>query len=76
MPVNRSQNNAGSGLDASSLDGLMNRIDRDVVSQDAVLRNDPSAAEKAAQLLVVLKEAMRRLETAASSADADKGAQP
>ena len=69
MPVNPHPNNADRGADEMSLAELMNRIDQDVAAQKAVLRNDPSVAGKAAELLIVLREAKRRLATAASPVD-------
>jgi single-stranded DNA-specific DHH superfamily exonuclease len=51
-----------SGVDPAALDELMGRIGQDMQAQELLLNRDPSAAEKAAELLAILREAKSRLE--------------
>lgn len=45
-----------------AMSALMERVREDVLAQERLLATEPKAAERAARLLVLLKEARRRLE--------------
>lgn len=76
MPVQHDLRSGVGGVDERSLTDLMHRIHTDMACQEAILRQDPASGEKAAQLLIILKEAQRRLDKLANSVNARKDAHP